>query len=86
MPRELRAASTAEICGSLSAAHTPSVLQLQNSSSASRMAPAGLGAPGLGGGAAASGKETALRRAAGGAESFRLPRRPRPRPEPGSAQ
>lgn len=45
MPRALRAASTAEICGSLSAAHTPSVLQLQNNSSCSRMAPAGLGAP-----------------------------------------
>lgn len=46
MPRALRAVSTAEICGSLSAAHTPRVLQLQNSSSCSRMAPAGLGAPG----------------------------------------
>lgn len=45
MPRALRAASTAKICGSLSAAHTPSVLQLQNNSSCSRMAPAGLGAP-----------------------------------------
>lgn len=46
MPRELRAPSTAEICGSLSAAHTPSVLQLQNHSSVS-MAPAGLGLGGV---------------------------------------
>lgn len=46
MPRELRARSTAEICGSLSAAHTPSVLQLQNHSSVS-MAPAGLGLGGV---------------------------------------
>lgn len=39
-PRALRAASRAEICGSLSAVHTASVLQLQSSSSPRAMASA----------------------------------------------
>lgn len=42
-PRALRAARRAEICGSLSAAHAASVLQLQNHSSSLAMAPAARG-------------------------------------------
>lgn len=90
MPRALRAASTAEICGSLSAAHTPSVLQLQNNSSSFSMAPAGLGAPAPGLGARRrrprrEGGGTAQRWASPGAESFRLPWAPAPTPTPWAA-
>ena len=60
MPRELRAPSTAEICGSFSAAHTTSVLQLHNHSSVS-MAPAGLGLGGSAGRAAWRGEPLSSR-------------------------
>ena len=88
MPRALRAASTAEICGSLSAAHTPSVLQLQNSSSSFSMAPAGLGAPapGLGARRRRPRREGGERLSAGPPRApspSAFPGHPRPRPRPG---